>query len=1125
MPYPAALGQRPLEVREAYAALEQYAADYGREPLLLLMHAAVAETLRADLLNLIRVNFLPGRRVDLSLEADVLFSPLSISLGGGYYRLDAQVRWHGLALLRSLYRDDSRPRERRVAELLWRYVQVMERRASRAGDPRLAEFLAIQRWVALAFLEPASAAHAFAEALREVGDAPATALLRLGGLTSAIELPLASEQTLLAYARAMDALVSGDDERSQTLAQTFGEHEIRVGGVVLTPPTRLWRQWQPPEGDEAAGRPDEASRHKVCLVLIGAGKKALPDRRVLDLDQAYRMIRTAVTGLAMDCLRLDDLRSADDSGGAVYQRLLDADLVVCDLSRYDDALAYLLGVRLALRPSRTLVVAEQSYRGTVGNLTQRLLRYETQDDGIAIEERARFVDRLRSIVSEEDHDYLRSDVYADGSLLPPESVDAGVAGKVSATVEIARREGSRARCLVLQAFGVQSALATGRSYSYDESYPIIREAADSLGLNCVRFDIHESRAIDGPMLRLLQEAELVIGDVSSKVEHVLLSLGIRFGLCPTGTLLIAAQDFIPIQFAKMRILRYQPMGMAPGIEDAAAFQSALAQRIKEALTTSAVDSPVYLALPTLRPARPRTYPDVEGTDAIDDVWAAEDVVTTPKILVIYSHHDSEALKAFQPFLKPLERDGLVRYWDDTLLKSGDDWYAEIEEALAGASVAVLFISQHFLASDFIVREELPRLLAREHAGQLKLLPVFLGPSTVADTDFTFADPQGKPRKTKLDRQQGYGTPQQPLSDLTGSDRQREYWKLSQRIRELAEAAATTAALPEALPANRLTSHQQSSPQATSASRAESIHYELAVQLERRDETLATFLPVPGFARLTLNRDEQKALVAKHLREFVRSDTGRVMALVAYAAPGNLLGSLPEQLQYYLDREAADYAESNWRRLQFPVARQDLFRDLENELKLQLQSDGSEAVRHLLRRHAPNVKGLAKRAVLWLNWGLFGAGADAQPPFTLAQMGEWLRFSSEFLTAHCPDDLRIVSFLAIELDADKHQKLADDLGRQIWQPWCANPLFRLDSLPPLGSVTERDAFMYLLDKRSGCDPSLRQEIGQRLIARTGGEFAQVVALIEEAQNGSWYDLLARLRREQGASPPPDDNDMY
>jgi hypothetical protein len=254
MPYPAAIGQRPLEVREAYAALEQYAADYGRDALLLLMHASVPETLRADLLDLIRVNFLPDHRADLSLDADVLFSPLATGLGGGYYRLDAQVRWHGLALLRSLYRDDARPRARRVAELLWRYVQAMERRASRAADPQLAEFLDIQRWVALAYLEPASAAHAFADALRQAGEAPASALLRLGGLTSAIEMPLANEQELLAYAKAMDALVSGDDERARTLVQALGENEIRVGSVVLKAPTTLLarRQQQdaPKEGDE-----------------------------------------------------------------------------------------------------------------------------------------------------------------------------------------------------------------------------------------------------------------------------------------------------------------------------------------------------------------------------------------------------------------------------------------------------------------------------------------------------------------------------------------------------------------------------------------------------------------------------------------------------------------------------------------------------------------------------------------------------------------------------------------------------------------------------------------------------------------------------------------------------------
>ena len=287
--------------------------------------------------------------------------------------------------------------------------------------------------------------------------------------------------------------------------------------------------------------------------------------------------------------------------------------------------------------------------------------------------------------------------------------------------------------------------------------------------------------------------------------------------------------------------------------------------------------------------------------------------------------------------------------------------------------------------------------------------------------------------------------------------------------------------------------------------------------------------------LTLDRDEQKAMAAKLFREFVRSDSLRVMALVAYAAPGNMLGALPNQLQHYLElAEGFDYAESSWRRLSFPVARgenrdatlrsEELRRNLEQELTWQLQSDGSEAVRHLLRRHAPNVKGTAKRGVLWLNWGLFGYGTDCQPPLTLPQLSDWLRFSSEFLAAACPDDLRIVSFLSIEVEASKHARLATALQKELWQPWCASPRFRIDHLPALGHVDEGHLFKYLGDERSGCPTLLRQEVAQRLIAATAGDFGQVVALIDLAQKGSWYDLLGKLRREQGAEQPVDDDPL-
>ncbi|MEF8767086.1 hypothetical protein [Candidatus Accumulibacter contiguus] len=292
--------------------------------------------------------------------------------------------------------------------------------------------------------------------------------------------------------------------------------------------------------------------------------------------------------------------------------------------------------------------------------------------------------------------------------------------------------------------------------------------------------------------------------------------------------------------------------------------------------------------------------------------------------------------------------------------------------------------------------------------------------------------------------------------------------------------------------------------------------------------------VQGVPLLTLDRDEAKGMAAKHFREFLRSDSLRVMALVAHAAPGNMLRALPDQLQHYLELEAFEYSESNWLRLSFPVARgenpdpvlrsEELRRNLEQELTLQLQSDGSEAVRHLLRRHAPNVKGTAKRGVLWLNWGLFGHGTDCQPPLTLPQLSDWLRFSSEFLAAHCPDDLRIVCFLSIELEASKHARLATAFRKELWQPWCASPRFRIDHLPALGHVDEGHLFTYLGDERSGCPTLLRQEVAQRLIKATDGDFGQVVALIDLAQKGSWYDLLGKLRREQGVEQPVDDEPL-
>jgi TIR domain len=181
-----------------------------------------------------------------------------------------------------------------------------------------------------------------------------------------------------------------------------------------------------------------------------------------------------------------------------------------------------------------------------------------------------------------------------------------------------------------------------------------------------------------------------------------------------------------------------------------------------------------------------------------------------QVFVSYSHKDYDARDQLQRFLRPLERDGLIDDWVDTRLEGGDEWRAEIERALAESTVAVVFISQDFIASEFIFTQELPYILAAVHAGKLTVIPVFLSPSSVKSTDFSFTDPSsGEQATVNLTRYQGYGTPEHPLSEMSWSDRERQYTQLAERIRALMGTQTRLAATPQmsatissALPENR-----------------------------------------------------------------------------------------------------------------------------------------------------------------------------------------------------------------------------------------------------------------------------------------------------------------------------------
>jgi TIR domain len=97
----------------------------------------------------------------------------------------------------------------------------------------------------------------------------------------------------------------------------------------------------------------------------------------------------------------------------------------------------------------------------------------------------------------------------------------------------------------------------------------------------------------------------------------------------------------------------------------------------------------------------------------------------PRVFVSYSAKDAKYLDEFRTFIKPRVREGDIFVWADTDLQTGETWRPKIEEQLASADVAVMLVSQHFVSSDFIQREEFPRLLERAQEGRLKIMPVFI----------------------------------------------------------------------------------------------------------------------------------------------------------------------------------------------------------------------------------------------------------------------------------------------------------------------------------------------------------------------------------------------------------------
>jgi hypothetical protein len=140
-----------------------------------------------------------------------------------------------------------------------------------------------------------------------------------------------------------------------------------------------------------------------------------------------------------------------------------------------------------------------------------------------------------------------------------------------------------------------------------------------------------------------------------------------------------------------------------------------------------------------------------------------------QVFISYSRKDKKWLDRLQTTLKPLTREGKIKVWADTQIEAGNKWREEISKALATAKVAVLLVTQNFLASDFIASNELPPFLKAAKKDGLVILWIAVSSSMF--------------KETEIEQYNAVNDPSRPLDGLTTAKQNKELTRIGDEIKK------------------------------------------------------------------------------------------------------------------------------------------------------------------------------------------------------------------------------------------------------------------------------------------------------------------------------------------------------
>ena len=131
-------------------------------------------------------------------------------------------------------------------------------------------------------------------------------------------------------------------------------------------------------------------RRPLCFVAMPFGDKRMPDGSEFDFDAFYtEVIEAAIVAAGMDPLRADEEKTGGVIHKQMFERLLLSDYVIADLTTASANVFYELGIRHAVRPYSTVLIAASDIRIPFDVAPARTVMYDHDGSSSEAAQRAR----------------------------------------------------------------------------------------------------------------------------------------------------------------------------------------------------------------------------------------------------------------------------------------------------------------------------------------------------------------------------------------------------------------------------------------------------------------------------------------------------------------------------------------------------------------------------------------------------------------------------------------------------------------------------------------------------------------------------------------------------------------